>query len=125
MSEDKKNVTHEVTRGGITLLTSCMAQPGWSKKPAELYAAGGLLEELDDLFGGDKQPQALTGDSVDPLILKDTEAKIKEWMNKKVELKLSEKQRDAAKAALNHFVSQGQIAPTKHFCVLGTALGIE
>lgn len=115
MAENKnKNVTHEVTRGSISLLISCLSQPGWGKRPVDLFAAGSLLEELDGQFGADVQPES-----------SEDEAGFQSWAIKKVKLELTEKQREAAKAALKYFAEQGQIAPTKHFCSIGEALGLE
>ena len=109
MSE--KNVTHEVLNGSIALLTSCLSQPGWTKKAQHLYAAGELIEEFDAL--GAKPPPELTQEAV------------ADWMSAPFELKLTEVQREACKEALTHFVTSGQIGPSKFFTLLGKSLGLS
>jgi hypothetical protein len=101
--------TISCTRGGITLLLSALAQPGWTKATASLYRAGKILEELEMKFN-EEAPKDLTEQ--------------KEWAIKIVSFESSEKERDVLKECLTHHVKEGHIGPSRHFRALADTLGI-
>lgn len=108
----------EITRGAVQLLTTALSQPGWTKKAGELYAAGELLEELDAEFGEDKAPESVGGSKV-------SADDFDKWAKRVVTVSLTEKQREACKAAVTDLVTSGRVVPTMHFMKLGKSLGIE
>ena len=130
MADDKKTTdSNKLTRGAVALAESCLAQPGWAKDPRSIYRAGALLEDLDGDFGADRPP-------AEPQLSEDmSAAEIRElrashdiayqaWATRVVEWKLSDKEREVLKAAVQHQVEQGGIRPTVHFCRLAEKLGL-
>lgn len=111
----KREVT--ITRGGINVIATGLAQPGWAKTPKDIYVAGKLGVRLDEEF---TDVPGVTEGATEAEVVKAH----KEHLASSVVLELTDNEYKSVQACLKHHIGQGSLIPTVHTVTLCEALGL-
>jgi hypothetical protein len=108
-----------VTRAGLDVITTGLAQPGWAKTPKLIFIAGKLGVKLDE-----EHADAFVAPEGDDVSDEDAKAAQKAFAYKDIVLKLTDNEYDGVKACLKYHIEQGNILPTPHTAQLCEAFGL-
>lgn len=106
---------YELTRGAISLLHLSLSQPGWAKTPPDIYRAGNLAVQLEDLFT-DVAPQ-----DPDPT---ESAKQFNHWANRLHSVQVDDQTVPTVKACLTEIIGAGKLAPSRHSASLTKAFGL-
>jgi hypothetical protein len=104
----------ELTRAALSTIQEAMSQPKWAVSPIDVFVAGNLVLRLEKEFAEHLDASAIPDDP---------KAK-KAFMNTKVQLILSSREKDTVKKCMEYHINQGNIIPTPHTAMLCNALGL-
>lgn len=97
--------------GSVSLMASALTQQGFSDDPRHLYRAGQLLEQLDYVLESSERPEQPDLSEEMPraqaeAVRKQYAEKNKKWIDREVDIDITEKQRETVKGCLEHLCKQ-------------------
>jgi hypothetical protein len=121
MSNDAPKTTHyELPQGAIAILREILPSPTWYKedpKQGVLIARSvGAYEALPEI----DRPVSEKEESA-----RDFEKRAKAWAETVLEFEWTEKQKDAVKICVRHYLKQGAFTVTKHTVAMLRLLGLD
>lgn len=113
-----------LTVRAIRHLQQCLMAPKWADTPRKVVVAGTLLE--DPAFEGVDMPAGILIAREDPAEEVETKRTAqKEWDAAERELRMSDSERDIARAAVKHIIEQKAMPIDKDAVALIVALGLD
>ncbi len=115
MSTTEKPATHKLSLPNLSakILSDLLQSAGWTRNVADVVNAGRIINSE---VIPDRVPEDLyeTPDNTKPDQKYLSSDKLKTWGDTVIEFELTEKERDTAKYAIDHFAKNGKIPPTKY-----------
>jgi hypothetical protein len=121
MSEEPKKTHYELSVGAIAVLSEILPTPQWYKDdPKQGVLIGRAFAASEALPDVPPRPTPEKDETKDSF---ETRADV--WANPIMEFEWTEKQKDAVKKCVAHYLKQGAFSVTKHTVALLTLLGLD
>lgn len=123
MSDEKKNqpTQYELPTGAVAILENVLASPNWykddPKQAKTIVHAVGALDALPDLTDRPKPAKDEDGDAFN--------ARVDAWAKPILMFNWTDKQKEAVKKCVAHYVKQGALAVNSNTVALLTLLGLD
>lgn len=98
----------------VVIVRGLLGAPGWSKDTGTTWRAGQILEERIPELGTEPKQDDETG-----------RAEWKAWATTACPIEVTPKQKDVIKKCVEHFITGGQVSPSRYLMGLLSALGLK